>query len=159
MHDLDAIQKAVADFELSAVTDESRYERGGYENIAEVAVPSAREAMLLDAGRLALSKCDRAKEWFGDSAPAWMWKFETRVETALDKNKSISGVKWRDVQKVIKTAILSESEFVLRETLVDHLAETYDLDLTFDCTLYMADVNQTWNRSWLYEPPRQTRTL
>lgn len=50
-------------------------------------------------------------------------------------------------------------EFSLDSALVDHLAETYDLDLTFDCTLYMADVNQTWNRSWLYEPPRQTRAL
>lgn len=119
MHDLDAIQKAVADFESSAVTDESRYERGAYETIAEVAVPSAREAMLLGAGNLALGKCNRAKEWFGDSAPAWVWKFETSVEMALGKDTSITGLKWLNAQKAIKTAILSESKSVLRETLVN----------------------------------------
>lgn len=43
-------------------------------------------------------------------------------------------------------------EFTLDSSLIDHLTEVYDLDLTFDCALYMADVEQTWNRSWLYDP-------
>lgn len=43
-------------------------------------------------------------------------------------------------------------EFSLRSSLVDHLVDAYDLDLTFDCALYMADVDQTWGRSWLYDP-------
>lgn len=43
-------------------------------------------------------------------------------------------------------------ECSLDSSLVDHLATAYDLDLTFDCTLYMADVDQTWKRAWLYEP-------
>ncbi|PSQ46126.1 hypothetical protein BRD15_10115 [Halobacteriales archaeon SW_6_65_15] len=43
-------------------------------------------------------------------------------------------------------------DFSLDSALVDYLAESYDLDLTFDCTLYMADVDQTWKRAWLYEP-------
>ncbi len=43
-------------------------------------------------------------------------------------------------------------EFSLESTLLDHLVEIYDLDLTFDCALYMADVDQSWNRSWLYDP-------
>lgn len=40
----------------------------------------------------------------------------------------------------------------LESDLIDHLAEAFDLDLVYDCTLYMADVEQTWYRSWLYEP-------
>lgn len=44
-------------------------------------------------------------------------------------------------------------ECSLDSALLDHLAESYDLDLTLDCTLYMADVDQTWKRAWLYEPP------
>jgi hypothetical protein len=43
-------------------------------------------------------------------------------------------------------------DFSLSSSLLDYLVETYDLDLTFDCTLYMADVDQAWNRSWLYDP-------
>jgi hypothetical protein len=43
-------------------------------------------------------------------------------------------------------------EFSLDSSLVYHLVEAYDLDLTFDCALYMADVDQTWKRSWLYDP-------
>jgi hypothetical protein len=43
-------------------------------------------------------------------------------------------------------------DFSLDSALVDHLAEAYELDLTFDCALYMADVDQTWKRAWLYEP-------
>lgn len=40
----------------------------------------------------------------------------------------------------------------LDSALIDYLTESYDLDLEFDCTLYMADVDQTWNRAWLYDP-------
>lgn len=40
----------------------------------------------------------------------------------------------------------------LESALIDHLADAFDLDLTYDCTLYMADVEQTWHRSWLYDP-------
>lgn len=43
-------------------------------------------------------------------------------------------------------------EFSLESALLDHLADSFDLDLTFDCALYMADVDQTWRRSWLYDP-------
>lgn len=43
-------------------------------------------------------------------------------------------------------------EFSLDSALVDYLVESFDLDLTFDCTLYMADVDQTWKRARLYEP-------
>lgn len=43
-------------------------------------------------------------------------------------------------------------EFSLESSLLDYLVESYDLDLTFDCALYMADVDQTWRRSWLYDP-------
>lgn len=43
-------------------------------------------------------------------------------------------------------------EFTLDSSLIDYLVEMYDLDLTFDCALYMADVDQTWKRSWLYDP-------
>lgn len=42
--------------------------------------------------------------------------------------------------------------FSLESALIDYLVDAYDLDLTFDCTLYMADVDQAWNRSWLYDP-------
>jgi hypothetical protein len=43
-------------------------------------------------------------------------------------------------------------DFSLESSLIDYLVESYDLDLAFDCALYMADVDQTWKRSWLYEP-------
>ncbi|MBX0297643.1 hypothetical protein [Haloarcula nitratireducens] len=50
-------------------------------------------------------------------------------------------------------------DFSLSSSLLDYLAETYDLDMTFDCTLYMADVDQAWNRSWLYDPHEATGEL
>lgn len=43
-------------------------------------------------------------------------------------------------------------DFSLDSALIDYLADDFDLDLTFDCALYMADVDQTWKRSWLYAP-------
>lgn len=43
-------------------------------------------------------------------------------------------------------------DVTLTSSLIDHLVETFDLDLTFDCALYMADVDQTWEQSWLYDP-------
>lgn len=43
-------------------------------------------------------------------------------------------------------------EFSLDSDLIDYLVESYDLDLTFDCALYMGDVDQTWKRSRLYTP-------
>lgn len=43
-------------------------------------------------------------------------------------------------------------DFSLDATLIDHLVESFDLDTTFDCTLYMADVDQTWQSAWLYDP-------
>ena len=42
-------------------------------------------------------------------------------------------------------------EFTLDSTLIDYLVDAYDLDLTFDCSLYMADVDQTWKRAWMYD--------
>lgn len=36
--------------------------------------------------------------------------------------------------------------------LLEYVFETYDVDAEFDCALYMEDVEQTWGRSWLYEP-------
>ena len=43
-------------------------------------------------------------------------------------------------------------EFTLESELLDYLEAEYDLDMTFDCALYMADVDQTWQRSFLYDP-------
>ena len=43
-------------------------------------------------------------------------------------------------------------EFTLDSSLIDYLVESFDLDLTYDCTLYMADVGQTWKRARLYDP-------
>lgn len=40
----------------------------------------------------------------------------------------------------------------LESNLIDHLIEEFDLRATEDCTLYMENVDQTWGRSWLYEP-------
>ena len=43
-------------------------------------------------------------------------------------------------------------EFSLTSSLLDYLVESYELDMTFDCALYMADVDQAWKCSWLYDP-------
>lgn len=43
-------------------------------------------------------------------------------------------------------------EFSLDSSLIDYLVESHDIDLTLDCALYMGDVDQTWKRSWLYDP-------
>lgn len=43
-------------------------------------------------------------------------------------------------------------EFSLDSALVDYLVEEFDLDATFDCALYMSDVDQTWKRAWMYDP-------
>ncbi|WP_049970631.1 DUF2071 domain-containing protein [Haladaptatus cibarius] len=43
-------------------------------------------------------------------------------------------------------------DFSLDSSLIDYLETSFDLDLTFDCALYMGDVDQTWRRSWMYEP-------
>lgn len=45
-------------------------------------------------------------------------------------------------------------EFSLDSSLLDYLVESYDLDHTLDCALYMGDVDQTWKRAWLYDPAR-----
>lgn len=43
-------------------------------------------------------------------------------------------------------------EFSLDSSLLDYLVDAFDLDATFDCALYMGDVDQTWRRAWLYDP-------
>ncbi|MFC6963018.1 DUF2071 domain-containing protein [Halocatena marina] len=45
-------------------------------------------------------------------------------------------------------------EFSLDSSLIDYLVESYDIDLTLDCALYMGDVDQTWKRAWLYDPAK-----
>ena len=42
-------------------------------------------------------------------------------------------------------------EFAVQSSLIDFLAESYDLDTRFDCALCVADTDQRWKRSWLYE--------
>ncbi|WP_408958323.1 hypothetical protein [Natrinema sp. 74] len=102
--------------ESRVLTDEARYERGEYSSIAEVGVPSARDAMLIGNGYLTLGECSRAQVWYDDSADGWTWKFETAIDMALDKGDTISGVKWRHGHKVLRTALLSGSEERLSET-------------------------------------------
>lgn len=36
--------------------------------------------------------------------------------------------------------------------LLEYVLDAFDVDATVDCALYMQDVEQTWGRSWLYEP-------
>lgn len=45
----------------------------------------------------------------------------------------------------------------LQSSLIDHLAEAHGIDPTFDSALYVADVDQTWKRSWLYDPNEPVR--
>lgn len=38
--------------------------------------------------------------------------------------------------------------------LIEYLTATFDLDLTFDCVLFMRDTKQVWGSSWMYRNDR-----
>ncbi len=47
--------------------------------------------------------------------------------------------------------------FRARFPLIEHLERWYDLDLEFDCALFMQNVRQVWRSAWLYPAPAAAR--